>query len=447
MITNGQTNDPPIYSGGAAAVYPPTLGTSYTTSWGDATGFTAGNLYNGYGYAQAANGSWYNAGSVSFRTKPPNLTGLSGYSGVSNGNPYVRLSWAQANGATQYSITWTGTYSGSASVGAQSSADIVDTIVFGGTYYFTVTPINASGSGGSQTTNGIFVSIPLPSGTPFVSLSASSNRTINASWTAVTYATNYKVTYQRTGITETTADNTASTSVSFQVDAEYKQYTIKVTPQNSSGSGTPDSKTVWSLDETAPSINTFFVTEELANEITVYSSGNDSGSGIAEYRFYQDGSYRGKTVGSGGVYFTYKDLTPNHTYTLDVRAVDQVNLLSPETGITKIYGKTKYARPQNFEWLSPKTSGESFSLTAYEWNQFTARIDLFRQYKGLNAYGFTTITPNTPVYAWIFNQAVNGLSGLAGYMGTNAIPPEKNTGDSIQASLFTNMVLSLNSIP
>jgi len=86
-------------------------------------------------------------------------------------------------------------------------------------------------------------------------------------------------------------------------------------------------------------------------------------------------------------------------------------------------------------------------LTAYEWNQFTARIDLSRQYKGLNAYGFTTITKDTPVYAWIFNQAVNGLVDLTGYMGTNAIPPIKNTGDSIQASLFSNMVLSLNSIP
>ena len=62
-------------------------------------------------------------------------------------------------------------------------------------------------------------------------------------------------------------------------------------------------------------------------------------------------------------------------------------------------------RPSNFSWTYAKTSGGNFNLTAAEWNSFTSSINLFRVYKNLGNYTFTSAVSGNNFTATIFNQA------------------------------------------
>lgn len=103
-------------------------------------------------------------------------------------------------------------------------------------------------------------------------------------------------------------------------------------------------------------------------------------------------------------------------------------------------------RPSNWYWDSTISSGSNFNISATEWNNFTSRINQFRQYKYLTSYSFYTVSSGEDFYYWIFNQAVSALNDLSSYMSVNLIPSTKQSGDDLYASYFINMRDSLNSI-
>ena len=78
-------------------------------------------------------------------------------------------------------------------------------------------------------------------------------------------------------------------------------------------------------------------------------------------------------------------------------------------------------------------------MTAYEWNNFTKRINEFREYRGLSQYSFATVSSDGNCTASIINQAVNAINA----MGFNIATVSSGT---VPANVFIQMRDKLNSI-
>ena len=117
------------------------------------------------------------------------------------------------------------------------------------------------------------------------------------------------------------------------------------------------------------------------------------------------------------------------------------------TGVIDLYiqpPEPAAVRPSNFSWTYTKTSGGAFNLTATEWNNFTARVNAFRKYKGLSNYSFTYAYKGDDFTAAMYNQARIAIQGVSGY-GTYI--PTVTKGQIITAYMLNVLVSELNSIP
>ncbi len=101
-------------------------------------------------------------------------------------------------------------------------------------------------------------------------------------------------------------------------------------------------------------------------------------------------------------------------------------------------------RPSNFSWTYTKTKGGSFNLTAAEWNALTARINAFREYKGLSSYSFTYAYKGNDFTAAMYNQAVNAIKGISGY---GSYLSTVSSGDTVTAAGLNLLRDELNAIP
>ena len=96
-----------------------------------------------------------------------------------------------------------------------------------------------------------------------------------------------------------------------------------------------------------------------------------------------------------------------------------------------------------FSWDAPKVSTQDFNLSADEWNKFTDMLATYRLINNLSVQEFTIAKSGNDFSAEMFNQAINGFSGLS-YSGT--IPTLKNTGDDIYASYLNDLRDCLNTV-
>jgi subtilisin len=114
-------------------------------------------------------------------------------------------------------------------------------------------------------------------------------------------------------------------------------------------------------------------------------------------------------------------------------------------------------RPTNWAWSYTIASGQNvasvvgkdiFIMSHTEWNNFTARINQFRLYKGLSSYSFTSVSSGLNLTTTIINQALTSIRDMsAHFTGGNSVPSNRQTGDNILiASYYTNMRDALNSI-
>lgn len=101
-------------------------------------------------------------------------------------------------------------------------------------------------------------------------------------------------------------------------------------------------------------------------------------------------------------------------------------------------------RPDNWSWWSTISPGSAIAITAEEWNAFTARINEFRDYYGLDRYWFTTATSGMVISYWIVNQARTAISEISGH---GSLPSAAVSGGKIHASFFNSLASALNSIP
>ena len=107
-------------------------------------------------------------------------------------------------------------------------------------------------------------------------------------------------------------------------------------------------------------------------------------------------------------------------------------------------GGVKPTRPANWSWNSIVRAGSPIGITARDWSAFQDRINEFRDYKGLGQYWFTTVSSNTPMYAYLVNQAITAISQIPGH---GSLPSDAESGKTIiTASFFNSLASALNNV-
>lgn len=181
------------------------------------------------------------------------------------------------------------------------------------------------------------------------------------------------------------------------------------------------------------------------DSITINVSGMEGNwDYVTVNRHAQDGTYiDSKNVPYGSSSATWSGLTAGVVYKFNARS--RLYVSSEELFSVSFSNELFLAagnRPQNFAWTYPKVSGQEFNLTATEWNAFTSRINVFRAYKGLGSYGFTTAYSGSNFTAAMFNQARNAIAA----MNTTGLPGVRSAGEVLYASYLNNLVSCLNAI-
>lgn len=105
-------------------------------------------------------------------------------------------------------------------------------------------------------------------------------------------------------------------------------------------------------------------------------------------------------------------------------------------------------RPSNWTWSTSNiTQGNAVTnmayLTATEWNNFTARINSFRTYKGKSTVSFTAAVKGQQMTAAQANAAISAISE----MNPSVAPPVTvSSGSPITAAFINGLASSLNSL-
>ena len=175
--------------------------------------------------------------------------------------------------------------------------------------------------------------------------------------------------------------------------------------------------------------------------VTMRVSGLTKGQSVRFYvridpgsTVYADGTY---TATASSMTKTFSGLKAGTKYACNVE-------LDNKTWIGTKYFTTDSAaipRPSDWSWHSSIYSGGYIKLTATEWNDFTARINDFRTYKGLSKYSFTRVSRGTNISASIVNEATNAIRAMNSVATSNVY-----SGDNISASFFNSLKNALNNI-
>lgn len=279
---------------------------------------------------------------------------------------------------------------------------------------------------------------------------------ISIYWTAVVNATGYRVEVYLGNTTDPLAlvssqNVTVGTDASVDGLLEYRLYTVKVFGTRS---GSPNggflTQTITTADLTPPTIS--FVGMSGLSGLHLTWNASDTGIGLRStnrFRLYvgtKDGG-SGTLLASG---FTNSfnntwaqdangnPLVANAYYWVGVRAYDandnESTLLSQQI-------QYKIARPSDWNWYTSKVQGQNINLTADEWNDFCARINQFRIYRGHGEITFTSAVKGQPMTAAQINQARTAINTMA------AIPSVVTSGYDTSVSYINNLRTTLNSIP
>ena len=214
--------------------------------------------------------------------------------------------------------------------------------------------------------------------------------------------------------------------------------------------GTISKETSASFSLSTKQIKRYSVSFENSGEATFYTSSSED-----TYGYLSTSSSLDSTNGEPSSYIASDDdsssgnnfaisynVTAGTIYYIWVRQYS-----GNSTGAIDLYIEPPEAaavRPSNFSWTYTKTKGGSFNLTAAEWNALTARINAFREYKGLSSYSFTYAYKGNDFTAAMYNQAVNAIKGISGY-GSYLSTVSK--GDTVTAAGLNLLRDELNAIP
>ena len=116
----------------------------------------------------------------------------------------------------------------------------------------------------------------------------------------------------------------------------------------------------------------------------------------------------------------------------------------PAGSATVTVESTAPERPDDWAWSSVIRAGRPIQISAYEWNNFCNRINDFRLYVGPPEYGaFQRVYSGDQIAASIVEDAVYAIRAMDPPVSTPRAP---SSGDLIAASIFNDLMDSLNSI-
>lgn len=264
----------------------------------------------------------------------------------------------------------------------------------------------------------------------------------NVYWGSVVGATSYTLKYTNYIGTYTKVVSGTSTSLTGLFFGT--TYLLSVGANNSSGSSAYSSENPATTAPKTPSISQGTVTN---TSIQIYT-GTMSGNYDAVYieRYSSGGTLLETKTSTGSSNVTFTGLTSGTAYVFKAYStfyISGVTLISVSYSNTLTI--TSSARPANWSWVSTVASGSDILISADEWNDFADRVNLFRAYKGLFPYGFTTVYSGWDWYAYVANQGRNAINDMSPPTG---VPSTVTSGvTTISASFFNGLKDSLNSIP
>lgn len=253
--------------------------------------------------------------------------------------------------------------------------------------------------------------------------------------------------------------SSGTTSVTITGLKEYFTYTAKVYGNNTAGAGTGSWVSDMTLDATAPTVS--IVSSDGNGRVYFDFSGNDVAptSGNMSGLFYYDvwisapnssvlpTAYHSRIYDLNLSYFTFEtdrygaNFVHNSQYTIGVKAVDLQGNVSTMKTATVTFLKV---RPSNWNWLTPKVSGNPINITAVEWESLGKAINLFRTYKNLIVINFPVPTIHQTITASLYNQYRNAINDMS---PPTTVPSLKTANVSLMyASDFNGLTASLNSI-
>ena len=294
---------------------------------------------------------------------------------------------------------------------------------------------------------------PPPGGVGTIRTGTITHNSIQIYWNSATNADYYAIEYKPSSSSSWMGVTYNYTGTSYTVTglSNYTSYDFKVYARNSSGNGTPSYLYgIRTKDGIPPTVS---ITNYDGNGRIYFAwSASDDGSGIRNSNPYyvEITNANGTTYGNGtytsNTYYSFltdgegKQFVNGAKYYVRVYAYDNANNISRFASVQITYVQ---ARPPNWEWHTPKISGNTFSLTANEWNSFCTKINQFRQYKNKSTYNFTTATSGGDFYAYMFNEARNAINEMS---PPTSVPSIKYSGDIIYANDLNRLRDSLNSI-
>lgn len=290
-------------------------------------------------------------------------------------------------------------------------------------------------------------STPSVGSVPWVTASASTSTKglIHVSWGSASGATSYTVTI-RNGYSDSFVKSVEASSSPTTVSGlqENTYYRVIVTPWNGNVSGGTEDNYVTTHDFTpprpvTPSFSQIQNSEGSTSVIAYWGSSSNTSYYIV--RCYRVGYGFVKEYETSSRSQRFDNLILGERYYFSLQAVGDGGFGSWVDSETIQLG---YARPD--EWTAwYKYSGNNFDITASEWNDFCARINLFRRYKSPNLgnASFTSAVRGNNFRATQFNQAVGAIRD----MSPRTYPPsEKSTGNNVIASDINLLQISLNSV-
>lgn len=312
------------------------------------------------------------------------------------------------------------------------------------TYGFVIWAYSVDGE--SASTSGEFTTDgePLPTSPANFRVSSKGVTSISLAWDEVTsHCVGYNVYCD--GVKQNSSLITGTTYTVSGL-SEYTIYDFLVYGVNSEGNEGTQSY----LQERTSSQTPLAPTSITASNIDIYSfdlawTQSDLAHG---YKIYINGTLN-KTITSGSTLSTsITGLSPKTDYIACIESYRNDVVSDTKTCTDTI--TTLSDRPNDWTW----TTDFSLGVLAYkidgiwyadmmphtEWNNFTNRINAFRDYKGLSNYSFTTVSDGTTFTATIFNQAVSSINAMGFSIST------VSSGNNFTDEKFLELSNTLNSI-
>lgn len=302
---------------------------------------------------------------------------------------------------------------------------------------------------------------PSPYNLRFASSGYSGNVTLSASWSSGGSSQGFSHYYWtiRQGNSPygsiLYSGTTTSTSYSRSGFSENTQYLFTVSAVNSTGQASGYIyTTLTTLDYTAPVVSSF--TASSTGAIGARWSAYDNHSGLRTNGTYyvaisgpNNYSY-GNGIYTDNPYYTFSTDANGNEFIRDARYTVRLWVYDNAGNTTERTTTVTFVpqRPINWSWHTQKVKGNTFVLTASEWNSLQTRINDFRRYRGLSRYSFTSAYVGKQVSASMFNEIVSSLNHSSlGVPSYYRLPSIAYPGEPITASDLNALVNYMNAIP